>query len=99
MTEFSQEVHRVVKSIPAGQVLTYGQVAALAGRPGAARAVGTIMKNNDKSFLTHASDEATPCHRVVAANSKLGGFNGGEQAKIELLKAEGWQIAKGKLSR
>ncbi|MCA9388574.1 MGMT family protein [Candidatus Berkelbacteria bacterium] len=99
MTEFSNRVHQVVKAIPAGQVLTYGQVATRAGRPRAARAVGTIMKNNPCSFLNTTPKQATPCHRVVAANLKLGGFNGGQQAKIQLLQAEGWKIDRGKLVR
>lgn len=68
MPSFSQNVAQVVASIQAGKVLTYSQVAHLAGSLGASRAVGTIMaKNNDKSI---------PCHRVVCADGSLGAYNG-----------------------
>lgn len=92
-TSFREQVFTVVRSIPAGSVMTYGQVAAAAGNPKAARAVGTIMRTNPKSFLNAADDpEVVPCHRVVAAKQQLGGFNGGAPAKRQLLTAEGWTI-------
>ena len=59
---FEDAVHRVVAAVPAGQVVTYGEVAAEAGRPGAARAVGRIMAG---------SDGALPWWRVVAADGRL----------------------------
>lgn len=90
---FRENVIQVVRAIPAGQVRTYGEVAAAAGCPGAARAVGAIMRSNKHSFLTHAGHpEAIPCHRVVAAHHKLGGFNGGSEAKRRLLESEGWRV-------
>ncbi len=90
---FKEQVYAVVRSIPSGQVMTYGEVAAAAGNPKAARAVGAIMRGNPKSFVTAAGDpDAVPCHRVVAASRRLGGFNGGTDAKIALLTAEGWRI-------
>lgn len=93
---FKERVYATVRAIPAGSVLTYGQVAAKAGNPKAARAVGTFMRINPKSFLNAANDpQVIPCHRVVASNSKLGGFNGGIAAKQRLLVAEGWQIQNG----
>lgn len=72
-----------MQQIPKGKVLTYQDVAKLAGSPGAFRAVGSAMKNNpDKSI--------TPCHRVVGSNGKMHGYAfGGETVKIELLKHEG----------
>lgn len=92
-TTFREQVFAVVRSIPAGSVMTYGQVAAAAGNPKAARAVGTIMRTNPKSFLNAADDpDVVPCHRVVAASDRLGGFNGGLEAKCRLLTAEGWTI-------
>ena len=57
-------------------------VAERAGYPGAARAVGTVMKNN--------YDPTVPCHRVVRSDGRAGAYNrGGEEAKKELLRAEG----------
>ena len=55
--------------VPYGETATYGEVAELAGRPGAARAVGTAMSRNPVPFFV-------PCHRVVAANG-IGGYGGG----------------------
>jgi O-6-methylguanine DNA methyltransferase len=78
---FKTKVIAVVKKIPKGKVLTYGQVAKLAGHPGAARAVGTIMANND--------DQSIPCHRVIKSDGTVGGYNGLRGEKEALLKAEG----------
>lgn len=81
-SNFTERVRSVVRSIPKGETLSYGQVAAVAGSPGAARAVGSIMKNN--------YDKSVPCHRVIQANGSLGGYNrGGESAKRKLLQKEG----------
>jgi O-6-methylguanine DNA methyltransferase len=80
-TEFSTRVIAVVRRIPAGRVATYGEVAVLAGRPGAARAVGTIMRTCDRPDV--------PCHRVIAAGGRLGGYGGNEAMKRALLVAEG----------
>ena len=71
---------RVVKGIPKGQTLSYKQVAELAGSPGASRAVGNIMKNND--------DDSIPCHRVIKSDGSLGGYNGRLGEKEALLKKE-----------
>ncbi len=78
---FSTRVILIVKRIPAGQVATYGDVAAAAGQPRAARAVGNIMRR--------CSGAGVPCHRVVAANGLLGGYGGNEHLKRSLLRAEG----------
>lgn len=95
---FRDAVLATVQAIPAGEVMTYGEVARAAGRPGAARAVGAIMRANTKSFVHHAHDPtATPCHRVVAAGRRLGGFNSGTDWKSRLLEAEGWQVAGNRL--
>lgn len=78
---FKQSVLAVVKQIPAGKTMTYGQVAAMAGRPGAARAVGMIMSQN--------LNPEVPCHRVIRADGKLGGYNrGGIEQKAKLLEHE-----------
>lgn len=81
MESFRDRVHAVVASIPKGKTLTYGQVAALAGNPKAARAVGAIMRTNYDSHI--------PCHRVVRADGSLGGYNrGGRKQKYVLLSNE-----------
>jgi O-6-methylguanine DNA methyltransferase len=78
---FSFRVLSVVRRIPPGRVATYGDVAALAGRPRAARAVGNIMRG--------CSRRDVPCHRVIAAGGRLGGYGGSEIMKRSLLVAEG----------
>jgi O-6-methylguanine DNA methyltransferase len=82
---FSNRVLAVVRRIPPGRVATYGDVAALAGRPRAARAVGNIMRQ--------CSRRDVPCHRVVAAGGRLGGYGGNEMMKRSLLAAEGVPVA------
>ena len=71
----------VVRRIPPGRVATYGDVAALAGQPRAARAVGNIMRGCGRPDV--------PCHRVIAAGGRLGGYGGNEALKRALLAAEG----------
>jgi O-6-methylguanine DNA methyltransferase len=83
--EFTLRVLSVVRRIPPGHVATYGDVAALAGRPRAARAVGNIMKG--------CSRRDVPCHRVIAAGGRLGGYGGNEVLKRSLLVAEGVPVA------
>lgn len=80
---FYWKVYEIVKKIPEGKVLTYQDVARLAGSSGASRAVGTAMKNNpDKSII--------PCHRIVGTDGRMHGYSfGGEKIKIEMLKKEG----------
>jgi O-6-methylguanine DNA methyltransferase len=70
----------IVRSIPPGRVATYGDVAVLAGRTGAARAVGNIMRS--------CEDPSIPCHRVIAAGGALGGYTD-PQRKKQRLAAEG----------
>ena len=71
-----------MRGIPKGETRTYGEVAAAVGHPGAARAVGTVMKHN--------FDTSVPCHRVVRADGRVGGYNrGGEKRKQALLRREG----------
>jgi O-6-methylguanine DNA methyltransferase len=82
MTNFSARVYQIVSQIPAGQVLTYKQVAALAGSPKACRAVGNILHNNHNPNI--------PCHRVICSDGKTGGYNGLAGQKAEILKKEGY---------
>jgi O-6-methylguanine DNA methyltransferase len=80
--KFAEHVRSIVRQIPKGQTRTYGEVAKAAGRSGAARAVGTVMKNN--------YDPTVPCHRVIRADGKIGEYNrGGPAKKRALLTAEG----------
>ena len=81
MSPFVQRVLNVVRRIPVGRVATYGDVAALAGAPRAARAVGNIMRGCRRPDV--------PCHRVIAAGGRLGGYGGSEALKRALLAAEG----------
>lgn len=88
MTIFKDKVYQVVKMIPKGEVLSYKQVAELAGSPRAYRAVGNILnKNHDKSI---------PCHRVIKANGQFGGYNKGTNLKQEILVSEGYRKKIGK---
>ena len=88
MLTFTQKVLNIVRKIPSGKTMTYGEVARMAGSPRGARAVGTIMKNN---FLPDV-----PCHRVVPAGmgknltvKTVGQYNrGGPEAKLKILLAE-----------
>jgi O-6-methylguanine DNA methyltransferase len=82
---FRQRVLRAVRRIPPGRVATYGDIADAAGVPRAARAVGNIMKGCGRADV--------PCHRVIAAGGRLGGFGGSEFLKRSLLAAEGVVVA------
>jgi O-6-methylguanine DNA methyltransferase len=86
---FSARVLSVVRRIPVGRVATYGDVAALAGRPRAWRAVGNIMRN------CHRPD--VPAHRVIAAGGRLGGYGGSELLKRSLLAAEGVTVSRSRV--
>lgn len=86
MTRFKDDVIRVVRLIPRGKTMTYQQVAAAAGNPRAARAVGTIMKGCYRWDFGNT----VPCHRVIRSDGTLGGYAGGGQvAKRRKLLAEG----------
>jgi methylated-DNA-[protein]-cysteine S-methyltransferase len=80
-TPFAQKVFAVTRGIPKGRTLTYKQVALKAGRPGASRAVGSILATN--------YDLKIPCHRVIRSDGKMGGYNRGIENKVKILKKEG----------
>lgn len=81
-SRFAESVREAVRQIPKGDTRTYGEVAAAIGHPGAARAVGTIMRDN--------YDPTVPCHRVIRSDGKIGEYNrGGPEKKRALLRAEG----------
>ena len=90
VSSFTAKVYKVVAKIPRGQVLSYSEVAKLAGNPKAARAVGNIMHNNP-------DPKKVPCHRVIAANNKLGGYAWGTKAKMKKLRAEGVLISNNRI--
>lgn len=81
---FRRKVLRKLQRLPFGRVISYGELAASAGSPGAARAVGSTMAANPLSVVI-------PCHRVVAASGGLGGYGGGLSNKKRLLRHEGVQ--------
>jgi len=83
---FHRRVYRVARKIPPGATLSYGEIAARLGAPRSARAVGQALGRNPFAILV-------PCHRVVAAGGKPGGFsaNGGVATKLRLLAIEGAQ--------
>lgn len=78
---FRDKVLTVVSKIPRGSVLTYKEVAKRAGSVGAARAVGSILKQN--------YDPKIPCHRVIRSDGIIGEYNRGREQKIIKLKKEG----------
>ncbi len=80
---FKNKVYKLVKKIPRGKVATYGQIAKLTGKPGAARAVGVLLKNNPYISV--------PCHRVVGAKGELVGYSRREgiKSKKQILENEG----------
>lgn len=89
-SRFAEFVRDVVRNIPKGRVLSYGEVARQAGFPGAARAVGTVMRNN--------ADPNIPCHRVIRADGIIGAYNrGGASQKGRILAKEGVNIHNGKV--
>lgn len=81
-TEFQRQVWAVLRSIAPGRTLTYGEVAAKIHRPRAMRAVGGACGANPVAVIV-------PCHRVLAASRKIGGFSGGLEWKRRLLQVEG----------
>ncbi len=85
---FRDAVAAVLGAIGPGDVLTYGEVAAEAGRPGAARAVGTLLRNSDGAF---------PWWRVVSASGRLAPGHEAEQER--LLRCEGVEVCDGRVSR
>ena len=84
LTLFRSEILQHIRSIPFGKVMSYGEVAAMVGLSGAARAIGGAMASNPVPIII-------PCHRIVGANGKLTGFSapGGIKLKKYLLQMEG----------
>lgn len=85
LTAFTRSVYQTLISTPFGSTLTYKEVAEEVGIPKGARAVGNACGSNPFPLII-------PCHRVLAAGSKLGGFSCGLEIKQELLKFEGIEV-------
>lgn len=81
---FNARVYALARRIPPGKTMTYGEMAAQLGEPGAARAVGQALGHNPFAPVV-------PCHRILAANGKTGGFSagGGAATKMRMLDIEG----------
>ena len=81
---FNARVYELARRIPPGRTMTYGEVAAALGEPGAARAVGQALGHNPFAPVV-------PCHRVLAAGGRTGGFSagGGAATKMRMLEIEG----------
>jgi len=84
LPEFNQQVYAIARAIPPGRTRTYGEIAAELGDPLLARAVGQALGANPFPIVV-------PCHRVMAAGGKSGGFSapGGLVTKLRLLEIEG----------
>lgn len=90
VTDFNRRVYEVARTILPGQTLSYGEVAARLGEPGAARAVGQALGHNPFAPIV-------PCHRVLAAGKRPGGFSagGGVATKLRMLQIEHAQLGEG----
>jgi methylated-DNA-[protein]-cysteine S-methyltransferase len=88
LTRFAATIAEVTRQIPYGETRSYGELAELAGHPGAARAVGSVMAKNRTPLVV-------PCHRVVGSGGKLGGFSAidGLRMKQRLLDLEASAMA------
>jgi methylated-DNA-[protein]-cysteine S-methyltransferase len=85
--DFNQQVYAIARNIPAGATLSYGDIATRLGDRNLARDVGEAMGRNPFPIIV-------PCHRVLAAGGKLGGFSafGGVATKVRMLEIEGAQV-------
>jgi methylated-DNA-[protein]-cysteine S-methyltransferase len=89
ISPFHQRVYEITRAIPPGRTLTYGEVADQLGEPGAARAVGQALGHNPFAPIV-------PCHRVLAAGKRSGGFSagGGVATKLKMLQIEKAQLGR-----
>jgi methylated-DNA-[protein]-cysteine S-methyltransferase len=83
VSPFNRRVYEVARAVPPGETITYGQIAKAIGEPGAARVIGKTMGENPWPIII-------PCHRVLGADGKPGGFSspGGVETKARLLTIE-----------
>ena len=85
---FNERCYSILRKVPRGKVVTYGDLAKAAGSPNAARAVGNAMNRNPYA-------PQVPCHRVVGSTGKMVGFAEGVSKKIKMLKEEGVEVMDG----
>jgi methylated-DNA-[protein]-cysteine S-methyltransferase len=85
LSRFSVRVLKELVKVPYGQTVSYGELAARAGSPRAARAVGRVMHDNCLAIVV-------PCHRVIASDGGLGGYSGGLEIKRWLFRREGIRL-------
>ena len=90
MTEFTEQVIKIIKSIPKGKVMSYGQIAANAGNPWGSRQVSRILHSMSR---THD----LPWHRVINSKGEISLKGEGRMIQEELLKSEGVKLIKGKI--
>jgi len=88
ITPFHRRVLMAAAAVPAGQVVSYGEIARRIGQPRGSRAVGQALKRNPIPIVV-------PCHRVIAAGGRIGGYGGGLRIKRKLLRLEGAGLATG----
>lgn len=89
--KISEKVYRKLMEVPSGKVVTYGQLAKAVGLENGQRAIGRIMSQNPYPGVV-------PCHRVIMASGKLGGYGfGGPDIKADLLRDEGIKIEGGQI--
>ena len=84
------KIYKKLLEVPKGKITTYGELAKVVGFTNGQRAVGKIMNKNPYPVII-------PCHRVVKADGKVGGYAYGEKIKINMLKKEGVKIKDGKI--
>jgi len=82
VTPFQRRVLMAAAGVPAGKVVSYGEIARRIGQPGGSRAVGQALGSNPIPIVI-------PCHRIIAAGGKIGGYGGGLVRKRKLLRLEG----------
>ena len=84
VSDFDRSVYAIARTVSAGETVTYGEIARRLGDPGLARDVGAALGRNPTPLIV-------PCHRVIAADGRLGGFSahGGSDTKRRLLELEG----------
>ncbi len=87
---FAEKVYALLKTVPAGKVTTYKDLALAVGTKGY-RAIGQIMNKNPYA-------PEVPCHRVVASDGSIGGFAWGCERKISMLRDEGVEVINGKIA-
>ena len=88
VSPFQRRVLMAAASVPPGQVVSYGEIARRIGQPRGSRAVGQALGHNPIPIVI-------PCHRVIAAGGRIGGYGGGLPTKRKLLRLEGALAATG----